>query len=108
MRKAGIWRVTAPQPVHGYVIKGKWRISSTTGLPKRAALCLRTAWRDIPFTCQKASRVVTMFQVNGIMNYVDPWGKNIDCEDVFTKDRHVCQALRVRARPRNFVQRFIR
>jgi hypothetical protein len=29
--------------------------------------------------------MITMFQVNGVMNYVDPWGKTIGFEDVFTK-----------------------
>jgi hypothetical protein len=29
--------------------------------------------------------MITMFQVNGVMYYVDPWGKNTGYEDVFTK-----------------------
>jgi hypothetical protein len=29
--------------------------------------------------------MITFFQVNGIMYYVDPWGKPLGYEDVFTK-----------------------
>jgi len=29
--------------------------------------------------------MVTLFQVNGVMYYVDPWGKSLGYEDVFTK-----------------------
>ena len=29
--------------------------------------------------------MITFFQVNGIMSYVDPWGKLLGYEDVFTK-----------------------
>jgi hypothetical protein len=29
--------------------------------------------------------MITLFQVNGLMLYVDPWGKPTGFEDVFTK-----------------------
>ena len=29
--------------------------------------------------------MITLFQVNGVMSYVDPWGKPLGYEDVFTK-----------------------
>ena len=29
--------------------------------------------------------MITFFQVNGVMYYVDPWGKAVGYEDVFTK-----------------------
>ena len=29
--------------------------------------------------------MITMFQVNGVMSYVDPYGKPMGYEDVFTK-----------------------
>ena len=29
--------------------------------------------------------MITLFQVNGVMIYVDPWGKVLGYEDVFTK-----------------------
>ncbi len=37
--------------------------------------------------------MITLFQVNGIMLYVDPDGNALGYEDVFEQDRHVPQAL---------------
>jgi hypothetical protein len=31
------------------------------------------------------TEMITMFTVNGVMIYVDPWGKTTGFEDVFTK-----------------------
>jgi hypothetical protein len=36
----------------------------------------------VPEDCEE---MITFFQVNGIMYYVDPWGKATGYEDVFTK-----------------------
>ena len=30
-------------------------------------------------------KMITLFQVNGEMHHVDPWGKQFGYEDVFTK-----------------------
>ena len=34
---------------------------------------------------EDVEEMITFFQVNGIMSYVDPWGKLLGYEDVFTK-----------------------
>ena len=34
---------------------------------------------------EDVEEMITLFQVNGVMSYVDPWGKPIGYEDVFTK-----------------------
>ena len=36
----------------------------------------------MPDDCEE---MITYFQVNGIMYYVDPYGKHVGYEDVFTK-----------------------
>jgi 2,4'-dihydroxyacetophenone dioxygenase len=52
--------------------------------------------------------MITYFQVNGIMSYVDPWGKPIGYEDVFTKidmcSKHFCNV----GLGEDYVDRFIR
>ena len=45
-------------------------------------------WRFIHITLvvpEDVEEMITFFQVNGIMSYVDPWGKLLGYEDVFTK-----------------------
>ena len=54
-----------------------------------------TRWSS-PTTCEE---MITLFQVNGLMLYVDPWGNAARLRGRLHQDRHVPQALR-RVRPR--------
>ncbi len=52
--------------------------------------------------------MITYFQVNGVMVYVDPWGKTIGYEDVFTKI-DMCRAhYQAVGLGEDFVDRYIR
>lgn len=87
VRKAGILaRHRHPQPVHGYVLKGKWRYLEHDWTAEEGGYVYEppgeTHTLYVPEDCEE---MITMFQVNGVMNYVDPWGKTIGFEDVFTK-----------------------
>jgi len=57
---------------------------------------------------ENVEEIITMFQVNGIMYYVDPWGKHMGFEDVFTKiDR--CRAHYTQCGPgEDYGDQFIR
>ena len=75
-----------PQAVHGWVLKGRWHY-------------LEHDWEATPVSYvyeppgethtlivpEGVDEMVTFFQVNGAMCYVDPWGKVLGYEDVFTK-----------------------
>lgn len=87
VRKAGVLsRHRHPQPVHGYVIKGSWRylehdwVAREGGYIYEAPGETHTLVVDPP-----VEEMITMFQVNGCMIYVDPDGKQLGYEDVFTK-----------------------
>src|SRR5215469_17947311 len=87
VRKSGILsRHRHPQPVHGLVLKGSWHYlehdwTATEGsyvyeAPGETHTLVVEA--DIP-------EMITFFQVNGAMIYVDPDGRVLGYEDVFTK-----------------------
>ena len=75
-----------PQPVHGFVLKGRWHY-------------LEHDWEAVPGSYvyeppgethtlvvpEDVEEMITQFQVNGAMIYMDPWGKVTGYEDVFTK-----------------------
>ena len=72
--------------MHGYVLKGKWRYLEHDWTAEEGGYVYEppgeTHTLYVPEDCEE---MITMFQVNGVMNYVDPWGKTIGFEDVFTK-----------------------
>ena len=75
-----------PQPVHGFVLKGSWRylehdwVASEGGYVYEAPGETHTLVVD-----EGVEEMITLFQVNGAMIYVDPEGKVQGYEDVFTK-----------------------
>ena len=87
VRKSGVLsRHRHPNSVHGFVLKGSWRYlehdwTATTGSyvfePPGETHTLVVP-DDVP-------EMITFFQVHGVMYYVDPWGKHMGYEDVFTK-----------------------
>ncbi|MFM7024687.1 MAG: cupin domain-containing protein [Limnohabitans sp.] len=88
-RQAGVLsrhRHRHPQPVHGYVIKGKWRYlehdweATEEGYVYEAPGETHTLVVD-PDT----EEMSTLFQVNGAMIYVDPDGNCTGYDDVFTR-----------------------
>ena len=52
--------------------------------------------------------MITFFQVNGIMSYVDPWGKSLGYEDVFTKIEMCPKHFSKVGLGENYVDQFIR
>ena len=52
--------------------------------------------------------MITLFQVNGVMYYVDPWGKHLGYEDVFTKIEMCRRHYDAAGLGANFVDQFIR
>ncbi|MEQ8966734.1 MAG: 2,4'-dihydroxyacetophenone dioxygenase family protein [Azospirillaceae bacterium] len=87
VRKSGVLsRHRHPAPVHGFVLRGRWHY-------------LEHDWEAVPgayvfeppgethtlVVPEDVEEMITLFQVNGIMAYVDPVGTVLGYEDVFTK-----------------------
>jgi quercetin dioxygenase-like cupin family protein len=110
VRRAGVLsRHRHPQPVHGYVLKGRWRylehdwVAEEGGFVYEPPGEVHTLVVDPPVT-----EMITFFNVNGAMVYVDEQGDTVGYEDVHTKidmcRRHY-EAVGLGA---GYVERFIR
>jgi len=87
VRQAGVLsRHRHPQAVHGFVLKGRWHYLEHDWVAEEGGYVYEPPGEthtlivpdDVP-------EMMTYFQVNGVMSYVDPWGKTMGYEDVFTK-----------------------
>ena len=87
VRKAGILsRHRHPQPVHGYVVKGRWRYLEHDWVATAGSYVYEppgeTHTLIVP---EDVDEMITFFHVSGMMYYVDPWGNGVGFDDVFTK-----------------------
>lgn len=85
--KAGVLsRHRHPNPVHGYVLKGRWHYLEHDWVAETGSYVFEppgeTHTLVVPDDCDE---MITLFQVNGTMCYVDPMGEVLGYEDVFSK-----------------------
>ena len=87
VRKSGVLsRHRHPQAVHGFVIKGKWRYLEHDWTAEEGGYVYEPPGETHTLVVDEGvEEMITMFQVNGVMFYVDPWGEHQGYEDVFTK-----------------------
>ncbi|PRD40923.1 cupin [Phyllobacterium phragmitis] len=87
VRKSGVLsRHRHPQPVHGYVIKGAWRYLEHDWEAVEGGYVYEAPGETHTLVVDPhIEEMITLFQVNGCMIYVDPDGKQLGYEDVFTK-----------------------
>lgn len=87
VRRAGILsRHRHPAPVHGYVLKGRWRYLEHDWVAEAGSYVYEPPGETHTLVVpEDVEEMVTLFQVNGVMCYVDPWGEVTGYEDVFTK-----------------------
>lgn len=87
VRKAGVLsRHRHPQPVHGFVLKGRWHYLEHDWEAREGGYVYEPPGETHTLVVpDDVDEMITFFQVNGVMLYVDPWGKTMGYEDVFTK-----------------------
>jgi len=87
VRKAGVLsRHRHPQPVHGFVLKGRWRYLEHDWVATEGGYVYETPGETHTLVVDEdVEEMITFFQVNGCMIYVDPDGVQLGYEDVFTK-----------------------
>jgi 2,4'-dihydroxyacetophenone dioxygenase len=110
VRRAGILsRHRHPGPVHAYVIKGSWRYLEHDWVATEGSYAYEPPGETHTLVVDEGvAEMITHFQVNGCMYYVDPWGRNTGYEDVFTKI-DMCRAHYDRAGlGADYVDQFIR
>ena len=110
VRKAGVLsRHIHPSWVTGYVIRGAWRYLEHDWVATEGSYVFEPPGETHTLVVpEDVEEMITYFQVNGVMYYVNPWGKNLGYEDVFTKI-DMCRAHFARVGLGNdYVNTFIR
>ena len=75
-----------PNAVDGFVLKGRWHYLEHDWEAKEGSYVYEPPGETHTLVVpEDVEEMITFFQVNGIMSYVDPWGKLLGYEDVFTK-----------------------
>ncbi len=87
VRKSGVLsRHRHPNAVHGYVIKGRWHYLEHDWVAEEGGYVYEPPGETHTLVVpDDVDEMITFFQVNGIMYYVDPYGNHLGYEDVFTK-----------------------
>jgi len=110
VRKSGVLsRHRHPCPVHGFVLKGKWRYLEHDWVATEGSYVFEPPGETHTLVVpDDVEEMITMFQVNGVMYYVDPWGKNTGYEDVFTKIEMCREHYAASGLGADYVDQFIR
>ncbi|HEU4549260.1 MAG TPA: 2,4'-dihydroxyacetophenone dioxygenase family protein [Rhizomicrobium sp.] len=110
VRKSGVLsRHRHPQPVHGYVIKGRWRYLEHAWVAQEGGYVYEAPGETHTLVVDEdVEEMITLFQVNGVMIYVDPDGGILGYEDVFTKIDLCRKHYAAVGLGENYVDQFIR
>ncbi|MEM7442415.1 MAG: 2,4'-dihydroxyacetophenone dioxygenase family protein [Pseudomonadota bacterium] len=87
VRKAGVLsRHRHPQAVHGFVLRGKWHYLEHDWTAEEGGYVFEPPGETHTLVVpDDVEEMITLFQVNGVMYYVDAQGATLGYEDVFTK-----------------------
>lgn len=87
VRKSGVLsRHRHPAPVHGFVLRGSWHYLEHDWVASEGGYVFEPPGETHTLVVpDDVTEMITYFQVNGVMLYVDPYGKTMGYEDVFTK-----------------------
>ena len=110
VRKSGVLsRHRHPAPVHGFVLKGRWHYLEHDWEATEGGYVFEPPGETHTLVVpEDVPEMITFFQVNGCMIYVDPEGVQTGYEDVFTKI-DLCRAhYEAVGLGADYVDRFIR
>jgi 2,4'-dihydroxyacetophenone dioxygenase len=110
VRRSGVLsRHRHPNPVHGYVIKGRWRYLEHDWTAETGSYVFEPPGETHTLVVpEDVEEMITLFQVNGVMYYVDPDGRGMGFEDVFTKIEMCRKHYAAVGLGEEYVERFIR
>ena len=110
VRKSGVLsRHRHPLPVHGFVLKGEWRYLEHDWIAREGGYVYEPPGETHTLVVtDDVEEMITLFQVNGIMLYVDPDGNALGYEDVFSKIAMCRTHYQACGLGAEYVDRFIR
>lgn len=87
VRRAGVLsRHLHPNPVHGYVIKGRWRYLEHDWIAETGSYVFEPPGEIHTLTVpEDVEEMITFFNITGCMVYMDENNRQVGYEDVFTK-----------------------
>ena len=110
VRRSGVLsRHRHPQPVHGFVLEGRWRYLEHDWVATKGAYVYEAPGETHTLVVDPGvDEMITLFQVNGAMIYVDPDGKVTGFDDVFTRIAICRDYYRSNGLGSGYVDQFIR
>jgi hypothetical protein len=109
VRRSGVLsRHRHPAPVYGYVIKGHWHYLEHDFVASPGKFLFEPPGETHTLVVDSDDEMITMFNVNGAMIYVDEQGKAIGYEDVFTKIQMCQDHYEAVGLGKDFITQFIR
>ncbi len=109
VRRSGVLsRHRHPGPVYGFVIKGHWHYLEHDFVASPGKFLFEPPGETHTLVVDSDDEMITLFNVNGSMVYVDEDGKAIDFEDVFTKIQMCIGHYESTGLGTKFVEQFIR
>ncbi len=109
VRRSGVLtRHRHPAPVYGYVIKGHWHYLEHDFIASPGKFLFEPPGETHTLVVDSDDEMITMFNVNGAMVYVDENGATIGYEDVFTKIQMCMKHYEEVGLGSGFVEQFIR
>ncbi len=109
VKRSGILsRHRHPAPVYGYVIKGNWHYLEHDFVASPGKFLFEPPGETHTLVVDSADEMITLFNVNGAMIYVDEDGKAVGYEDVFTKIEMCIRHYEKVGLGKTYVEQFIR
>ncbi len=109
VRRSGVLsRHRHPGPVYGFVIKGHWHYLEHDFVASPGKFLFEPPGETHTLVVDSDDEMITLFNVNGSMVYVDEDGKAIGFEDVFTKIQMCIKHYESTGLGTKFVEQFIR
>lgn len=109
VRRSGtLSRHRHPGPVYGYVIKGHWHYLEHDFVASPGKFLFEPPGETHTLVVDSDDEMITLFNVNGSMVYVDEEGKAIGYEDVFSKIQMCMDHYKSVGLGEKFVEQFIR
>ena len=98
-----------PGPVHGYVLKGKWRYLEHNWVAEAGSFVFEPPGEIHTLVVPEGvEEMITLFHVTGALIYCDPDGNVVGAEDVFTKLELAKKHFASIGLGEDYVQQFIR
>ena len=110
VRKSGVLsRHRHPSAVFGFVLKGSWSYLEHDWVAEEGGFVYELPGEVHTLVVDEGvDEMITMFNVNGAMSYVDESGKTVAYEDVFTKIEMCRSHYEKVGLGREFINQFVR